>query len=145
MSKGVEIRWSYPKPWDTAKDSNQGAMNGVYQTCRTWAGSESLLYVGLVKSERRAFYQRMNEHRKEWINEKRGAITYRFGIVKPLRGLEYSEDLIEEVEGALILELQPPYNRMKKRSFSLREELVIASRGNRGFAPPSLDTAKRFD
>lgn len=145
MQRRVEISWSNPLDWGSAKDSNHGDKIGVYQICRAWSSSDSLLYVGLVKSERRSFYIRMNEHRRDWVNERRGAITYRFGIVKPYEGVAYSDALFEEVEGALILKLQPPYNNKKRKSFSIRNELLILNTGNKGFAPGKIDTSREFD
>lgn len=145
MQRRVEIAWHAPLSWEDAKDSNTGANIGVYQICRAWSANDKLLYIGLVKSERRSFYIRMNEHRKVWVNERRGAITYRFGDIHPYEGVAYSEELFEEVEGALILKLQPPYNVKKKKSFTIRRELLIINSGDRGFAPAKLDTSIEFD
>lgn len=140
----VEIFWHAPVDWEAAAKSNTGPHIGVYQICRTWSTNDRLLYIGLVKSERRSFYIRMNEHRKAWVNERRGFITYRFGDIQPYKGVAYTPALFEEVEGALILKLQPPHNIKKRVSFTIRQELLIICSGDRGFAPKKIDTSQEF-
>jgi hypothetical protein len=112
---------------------------GLYQITRVFGAWESLLYIGIVWSDSRSFRQRMNEHRKEWVEGLRG-IHFRFADVVPLRGLRRDRQLVEEIEGALIAELQPPENTSKKSFYSIRSDLEIHSYGNRGFAPKILST-----
>lgn len=114
---------------------------GLYQLTREFAGWDSLLYFGIVWSDRRTFFTRMQEHRKVWLGELRG-IRYRFATIRPLRGLTRTRDLVEEIEGALICELKPPENIKKRESYSLRSDLVIHSAGDRGWAPKILDTGE---
>lgn len=140
MPRLVHVEWSYPKIWASALDSNDANDLGVYQIYRNFGGADSLLYIGLVKSDRRDFYTRMNEHRKEWLYEKRGAIYLSFGHVRGFRGLPLTEQLIEEVEGAIIYATQPIENTMKKRSYSRREDLIVKSSGYRGDVPKQIDT-----
>jgi hypothetical protein len=138
----VHIEWTYPKIWESVLDSIEASELGVYQIYRTFGSRDTLLYIGLVKSNRRDFYTRMNEHRKEWLFEKRGAIYLSFGHVRGFRGLPLTPELIEEVEGALIFAIQPPENTMKKSSYSRREDLIVKSFGYRGDAPQEIDTTE---
>lgn len=145
MARVVEVRWSYPMDWDRAMERDSCKGYGIYQITRVFGGYERLLYVGIVWSEMRSFYVRMNEHRRKWIDKKHGAMYLRFGTLSALGGIEVDRDLIEEAEGAIILQCQPAQNRSKKRSFSIRDDLVVKNSGNRGFIDATIDTSLLFD
>jgi hypothetical protein len=131
--------------WNAALDHGPCEGKGIYQISRVFGGYERLLYVGIVWSEMRSFYIRMNEHRRDWINNKNGVIYLRFGAIVRCEGVDEDRDLVEEAEGAIILNCQPVQNRMKKRSFSIRDHLVVRNTGNRGFIDAIIDTSKEFD
>lgn len=145
MARVVEVHWSYPLDWQKALKRESCKGNGIYQISRVFGGYERLLYVGIVWSEMRSFYVRMNEHRRDWIDKKNGAIYLRFGTIARSEGVEKDRDLVEEAEGAIILHCQPVQNRMKKRSFSMRDDLVVHNTGNRGFIAAIIDSTKEFD
>lgn len=58
------------------------------------------------------------------------------------RGLVRDRILVEGIEGALICELQPAYNSCKRNSYSLRYDLDIASKGDRGAIPRRVNTER---
>jgi hypothetical protein len=121
----VEIIWGLPHNWDMILGlSNQVPGPCIYQITRDHGATETLLYIGIVWSERRTFYIRMNEHKKKLVSNLRG-IRYRLGHVNPLDGSVCDRDLMEEVEGALILEHQPEHNSKKKKSFSIRLPILL--------------------
>lgn len=143
MPRQVEIRWSRPCRWDARTGSlsaPQDAMSsGIYQLTRSWAGTESLLYIGIVWSDARTMLKRMAEHRETWLGTLRG-INYRFGQVVPLRGLTRDRYLLETIEGALVYELQPPENTSKKTTYSMWADLVIDNGSDCGPLPRYIDT-----
>ncbi len=141
MPRLVELHWSYPKTWDSALASIEAQGNGVYQISRVFGGVERLLYIGIVASANRCFEQRMHEHRKEWLFAKRGAMQLRFGAVLPLEQLRLSRQLIEEVEGALVFQMEPPENTSKISSYTIRRDFVLFNTGNRGTLPKEIDTS----
>lgn len=142
MPRVVHIEWSYPKIWESALSSEEANGLGVYQIYRTFGSKDTLLYIGLVKSNRRDFYTRMNEHRRDWLYEKRGSLYLRFGRIQTFRGLSLTPELVEIAEGALIFETQPPENSMKKSTYSRTEELILKSFGYRGDVPKQIDTTE---
>ena len=142
MPRVVHIEWTYPKSWESALSSLEASGQGIYQIYRVFGSSDTLLYVGLVKSDRRDFYTRMNEHQKDWLHERRGALYLTFGRVRGFRGCPMTPQLLEEVEGAIIFETQPPENTMKKSSYSRREDLIVKSIGYRGDVPKQIDTSE---
>lgn len=137
MARQVQIDWSRACSWADFPEAAQEM--GIYQITRDWAGVPALLYLGIVWSDGRTFHKRMQEHRRAWLGEMRG-IRFRFGTVRPGRGLTRSRELIEEIEGALVCELNPRENTCKMQSYSIRHDLVIRSFGDRGFVPRLLDT-----
>lgn len=50
--------------------------------------------------------------------------------------------LLDQIEGAIIFSVQPPENTMKKWSYSLRQDLIVKSFGNRGDVPKQIDTSE---
>lgn len=133
MARIVQLDWSRACRWDKGLPHFAEDI-GIYQLTREFGGWDSLLYIGIVWSDSRTFFTRMQEHRKAWLGELRG-IRYRFATIRPLRGLSRTRTLVEEIEGALICQLQPPENTSKKSFYSLRSDLVIHSGGDRGWAP----------
>lgn len=140
MAKTVQIKWSYPKAWESALASSEAMETGVYKISKVFGGLESLLYIGLVKGTGRDFYTRMNEHRKDWLGQVRGEKYFRFGKIRTFGNSIVNTDLVEEVESALIFEIQPPENTMKRSRYRIREDLIVKSTGYRGFVPKLIDT-----
>lgn len=140
MPRVVHVTWSYPKEWDSALKGIEATSNGVYQIYRTFGACTSLLYIGLVKSDSRDFRCRMQEHRRDWLYAKRGAIYLRFGGLRTFKGLTVTDALIEEVESVLIFEHQPPENTQKKSSYSIRQDLIVKNFGYRGELKEEIDT-----
>jgi hypothetical protein len=142
MSRVVHIDWSYPKAWGSALSSLEASGLGIYQIYRTFGWCDKLLYIGIVKSDRRDFYVRMNEHQKDWLHEKRGELYLSFGTVRGFRGCPLTPQLLEEVEGAIIFTIEPPENTMKKSSYTLRDDLIVKSFGYRCDVPKQIDTSE---
>jgi hypothetical protein len=141
MPRVVHVDWTYPKIWASALKSIESTEVGVYQIYRSFGSKDTLLYIGLVKSDSRDFCERMHEHKREWLYEKRGALYVSFGHIRGFRGLPVTPQLIEEVEGALIFSTQPPENTMKKASYSRRDDLIVKNFWYRGDVPKQIDTS----
>jgi len=142
MPRVVHVYWTFPKTFESAMCCDEANGLGVYQIYRQFGSCRTLLYIGLVKSDRRDFYIRMNEHRKDWLSTKRGVIYIRFGYIRGFRGTPMTTTLIEEVEGALIFAMQPPENSRKKFSYTRREDLIVKNFGYRGDVPRAIDTTE---
>jgi hypothetical protein len=145
MPRIVHVYWSYPKTWESALSAIEAEGTGVYQIYRRFGQSETLLYIGLVKGKSRKFRVRMNEHRRDWLYQKRGAIQLRFGEIQTFRGLALDEQLIEEVEGALIYDAQPPENTQKRSDYKVRADLIVKNKGYRGQLQELIDTRDHDD
>jgi hypothetical protein len=141
----VHVVWSYPKSWSSALSALEAEGTGVYQIYRRFGDSETLLYIGLVKGKTRKFRVRMNEHRRDWLYEKRGTIQLRFGEIVTFRGMALDESLIEEVEGALIYDAQPPENTQKRGNYKVRADLIVKNKGYRGQLRELIDTRDHDD
>lgn len=137
--KNIEIKWTYPKTFDSAWESDESYGRGIYQITRFFGGSESLLYIGLVKAEDRNFYQRLSEH-WQWLLSVRGTVKIRFGKIVGRQGFTLTEAILETAEGALIWEHQPKGNKSKKNTYSIHHHLVITNSGNRGKLNKVVDT-----
>lgn len=134
----ITIKWSYPREFNSACACEHADERGIYQISRKFGDNETLLYIGLVKSSKRDFSHRIKEH-LSWLNEYRGQKIIRFGKIICLQKV-YDLDLIEEVEGALIYQLKPFENTMKKQSYKIRKDLIINNIGYRGYIPQTIDT-----
>jgi hypothetical protein len=137
--KQIEIKWSYPKEIDSAWSSDDSYGRGVYQITRLYRGVEELYYIGLVKSNNRDFYHRIDEHRG-WINELSGVVKIRFGKIIPKRGLQQVDTLIETIEGVLIYEHKPIKNKAKVKSYTLHHNVYIFNVGYRGLLKKELNS-----
>ena len=142
MPRLVELQWCPPCRWHPRTGLPDDSLGvGLYQITRVFGSYESLLYIGIVWSDTRTFRIRMEEHRKDWLGQLRG-INYRFATITPLRGLSRTRQLVEEIEGALVFQTEPPENTSKVSSYSIRHDLVIINRGNRGMLPKFVDTTR---
>lgn len=91
-----------------------------------------LIYIGIVKSDRRDLYLRSNEHRKEWLHSvAKGQIFVKFGVVTTLEKLD--EQLIEDIESTLVFGAQPEQNTSKKSSYSVYEDIIVSNSGHGKF------------
>jgi hypothetical protein len=143
MPRQIVLDWSRLYRWQEPEGlPEEVALEiGIYQISRIFGGGdEGLIYVGIVWSDQRNFRMRMQEHRKKWLSNLRG-IHFRFGTIRPLRGLSQTRELVEEIEGALVFHLKPEENTSKISSYSIRYDLIIMNRGSRGPLPPRVDTS----
>lgn len=102
---------------------------------------DELIYIGIVKSDRRDLFTRMHEHRKAWLGKViDGQISVRFGSIytnhKP------TGQLIEDIESVLVFGAQPRENTMKKNSFSLYEDIVVTNVGAGRYLKKSYSSAQ---
>ncbi|MCU4177311.1 hypothetical protein [Carboxylicivirga sp. N1Y90] len=140
--KNITIQWTYPKTFESAYYSDDSYGRGVYQITRVFGGNESLLYIGLVKKEGRDFYKRLEEHKKDWLDNVRGKVYIRFGKLEPRQGFTLSEEVIETIEGALIYEHEPKENTCKRNTYTIHHDMLIFNEGFRGYMKPQVDTRK---
>lgn len=135
----IDIEWTYPKEMQSAYDSDDSYGQGIYHISRIWGDTETLIYIGLVKSTDRDFYKRLDEH-WPWLKRVRGKVIIRFGKIIGKQGQSIDDGVYETIEGALIHELQPTENTMKKNSYTIHYDMIIKSTGYRGFVPKEIST-----
>lgn len=107
--------------------------NGVYAISRVWGEKtsephkEKLLYIG--KTER-SFEQRIFEHTQYKLADKRGNMYVRFGIIQN----EFTPEVLDDVESALIYSLKPELNLSKIREYTYKSDyfVYIINEGYRG-------------
>ena len=100
-----------------------------------------MIYIGIVKSDARNFFERMQEHRKDWLYDiGRNQIYVRFGIVEAY--FEINDQLIEDAESALVFEHQPSENVSKKKSYTISQDLVVKNINHNGYVKPTIHTVK---
>jgi hypothetical protein len=137
--KNIKIEWTYPVNYYSALQHNSSSGTGLYQISRLFGKNETLIYLGIVKSPNRTFKKRLTEH-KYWIQEYRGMIKIRFGIIQGKQGLQINPQLIEDAESILIYELKPIENTQKISSYSINKDLQIKNIGYRGFLPMTVSS-----
>jgi redox-sensitive bicupin YhaK (pirin superfamily) len=133
--KNIKIEWTYPVNYNKSLKHYLSSENGLYQISRLFGKKETLIYIGIVKSPNRTFKQRLKEHHKYWMQNYRGVIKIRFGIIQGKQGLQINPQLIEDAESVLIYELKPFENTQKTRSYFIKKDLQVESIGRRGFSP----------
>lgn len=136
----VTVRWSGPynleriSLYDTALDK------GVYSISRVWGDTETLLYIGRTK---RQFQQRLREH-DYWLKNYRGQIKIRLGVLDSDPGMDFSEELLAEVEALLVVWNETVENTSNTRSYS-GGELTIKNIGRRGLIDRNISTDMLLD
>lgn len=129
--RNATIKWGYPFHIDTAftKDICHSGY-GIYCISRVFNGKETILYIGKTNNN---FFSRLNDHYFKWINNYRGTKKVRFGtIVTPKI---HTDELIKDLEGALISDLQPVQNICRKKYYSYHNIYKINNIGKRGDIP----------
>lgn len=122
--KTIRISWQYPILLDDVSESSFKDCKGIYAISRKWgektsdAREENLLYIG--KTERN-FEQRMLEHQQFKLADTRGNIYVRFGIIKK----DISSEILDDIESALIYELQPKMNDSKMQSYRYKSNYYV--------------------
>ena len=107
MVQNIDVIWDGPfdlreKDWD-GREFNRG----IYQIVRTWAGTETLLYIG--KTWRQDFGRRMDQHWADWARGHRSLRAY-VGNPTPKDRRYRTDRLVVDVESLLIYHHQPPNN-----------------------------------
>jgi hypothetical protein len=101
-----------------------------------------LIYVGIVKSDRRDLLTRMSEHRADWLGKiARNQIFVKFGVVETYGKLD--AQLIEDVESVIVFGAQPRENTSKKQSYSLYQDVVVENINHEGFLKKTYDSARQ--
>lgn len=142
--KTILVDWTEPMFFEDALNSTVASRHGIYQITTAGTKFEHLIYIGMVQSSRRTFYQRLLEHQERLLqqyNQKR--ILIRFGKLQS-PGYRVTRRLIKEVEGAIIFEVKPSGNLQGLNSYSLREDIIIKHTGDRGFIPKQINTKKHI-
>lgn len=133
--KIVIIKWSYPREFENAKETElcyEGY--GIYCISRKFGDNETILYIGKTDKQ---FRGRLNSHSKVWMSNYRGEKIVRFGtIVKPTT---VTSEIINDVESAIIYDIEPKHNKSKIKSYGYFEEYVILNQGYRGKLPKLID------
>jgi len=101
-----------------------------------------LIYIGIVKSDRRDLFTRVNEHRKAWLDGVQKKQSYlKFGI--PSKSLKVDARLMEDIESALIFGAQPRENTKKMDSYTLYEDLIVKNERHGGFLASYYNTGEQ--
>lgn len=98
--RNVTLEWSYPKLIDNILEDDRIYEKGIYCIYRRFGKNKTLLYIGKTAD---CFYNRITSHYENWINNYRGKKYVRLGII--ISPKNYEDDLIEDIEGALIYEM----------------------------------------
>lgn len=135
--KTITLNWSYPVRYSNAYDRENCFRNGIYYISRVFEGKELLIYIGKTID---CFWNRMKSHEETWLASIKGEKWIRFGsIVSPK---VYDNDLIEDIESAIIYEVQPDENWMKTCSYTYRSGYFVSinNTGYRGVLPKIIDS-----
>ena len=130
--KTVKINWSYPVLYENIFSSIRVNEKGIYYLYRNFGDKETLLYIGKTSN---SINNRLNSH-KDWLNLNRGKLFVRLGIIVSPK--TYDDNLITDVESALIYEMQPFENTDKTNGYYYLNECKIVNIGNRGLLPPVI-------
>jgi len=141
--KRVTVEWTKPRQLDKktridkAWYDGQLANIGIYYISRRFGTSHTLLYIGQTSD---SFYNRFLDHQVSWLQQVRGTIHIRLGyIIYPLNktGDEMAQ-LIKDAEGALIYEMQPPYNTDRKNCYTPAHLYLITNTRYKGQLPETV-------
>lgn len=125
----VTINWNGPYLLHDLETYETSTSSGIYAISRVWGGNETLLYIGKTT---RTFFQRMNEHNRDWFMNVRGEIRFRFGVTQFEDGKKYSKKKLGDIEALLICYHKPQENTMSMNYYWGREELVVLNKGQKG-------------
>jgi len=130
--KTVKINWTYPVLYENIFSSIKVSEKGIYYLSRKFGDKETLLYIGKTSN---SFYNRLYSH-KDWLNLYRGKLFVRLGIIVSPK--TYDDNLITDVESALIYEMQPFENTDKTNGYYYLNECKIVNIGYKGLLPPVI-------
>lgn len=103
---------------------------------------KELIYIGIVKSDQRSMLQRMREHQDDWLGKiAPRQIWVKFGHVN-YRG-KIDNQLIEDIESALVFGERPRENSQKIASYSLYYDVTVRNYNHGGFLKSTYDTARQ--
>jgi len=129
------IKWSYPYLLDNVFNKDicyEGY--GLYCISRVFGTKETILYIGKTNCN---FYSRLSDHYSKWINDYKGIKKVRFGII--ISPQTHTDELILDLEGSLIYDLQPLHNYCRKSSYTFFYDYKIQNVGYRGSIPCSIN------
>jgi hypothetical protein len=130
----VNVKWSYPRDFENAKETIMSYEGfGLYCISRIFGENETIIYIGKTKSR---FRDRLKEHQKKWILNYRGKIIVRFGTITIPETV--TEDLLIDVESAIIYEIQPIQNTDKKNQYHFNKIYKIINEGYLGKLPKQI-------
>lgn len=127
--ENIIINWHGPYNIETMLMHNVTSNAGIYSISRVWGNNETLLYLGQTV---RNFATRLNEHQRNWLNDVRGQIKVRFGMLEFEGGKIFSSHKLNDVEALLINWHKPQYNIMCMNYYYGRDNLTVINKGRRG-------------
>ncbi len=134
QAKKVIIEWSYPRTYDNIFYLPQINEVGLYcLSVKSNKGKEELIYIGKTNH---SFYNRLGSH-QEWFSLYRGKRLVRLGVIKQPK--KYDNELITDIESALIYEIKPFENTDKINGYSCYNVCEIENSGYRGLLPRIID------
>lgn len=137
--KSVTIEWSFPIVYSHAYEKEKCSEHGIYYISRVFGGHETLIYIGKTVD---CFFNRLKSHDDTWLKTVRGQKYIRFGSI--LTPKTYDNNLLEDIESAIIYEMQPHNNYMKTCGYTYRSFYFvnISNVGYRGVLPQMIDGKK---
>ena len=120
----IHIKWTFPVLLDNFDKAKYKDYNGIYAISRIWGEKtgepqdEKLLYIGKTI---RSFEQRIREHTQYKLCGIRGNIYVRFGIIQT----QFTTELLDDIESALIYELQSPLNVDKTVEYHYKSDYFV--------------------
>ncbi len=138
----IIIRWSGPYSIKSVGKYDLAYYNGIYAIYRVWGGNVTLQYIGITE---RGFYQRINEHKRDWLNNVGGQIKVRFGVLEFQTGKSFSRQKLEDAEALLISYHMPKENTSHTRYYCGRAELTVVNVGRRGTIKRRISSIDDFE
>lgn len=131
----IVVKWSYPREFENALGtvlSYEGY--GIYCISRKFGGKETILYIG--KTTRR-YRDRLKDHKNKWLHLYKGEKIVRFGTIT--QPVTVTQEIINDVESAIIYEIKPLQNTDKINRYFFTEEYKISNTGFKGLLPKYID------
>ena len=115
---------------------------GLYYISRKRENSDKLIYIGKTID---SFYHRLSAHRDTWLSDLKGPFYVRIGtIVSPQ---SYDNNLLEDIESAIIMSTNSTNNRDKRWSYTYRSGYLVQihNEGFYGELPRYIDAESQLD
>lgn len=125
----VHIRWYGAYSLENFYNKDIALNSGIYAIYKVYGEKETLLYIGKTS---RTFWQRINEHQKDWLWNVRGKIIIRLGLLEFPNGGRHSVKKLADVESLLILWHLPKENTTSMSYYWGRVNLEVINLGRRG-------------